>query len=283
MWQLFGCVAFCTAICACADGAPEPRGHAASIPEPVLPAPSASAAPAAPPAWVSTLPDVMPQLMAGQRVWAAPPLRGSDMVDIGVYTVEGIHDRRVSLTDRLGQRIDGVPGALVHAAIIGGKLNEGDIVLCYSFTLSAVLARVAKLKAGSEIEVHYDWAGTTKTSSIEHCQAPVEGIAPLAFVGFPKGGGMSRGLLIALGTDRGWVRTASGHVEAHSVKAFEKLPIPPGDRVVGQKVRAYSWATGFQSGVVSNVSEPGLRYRVKLEGDKPERDYFFTMLVDSAP
>jgi hypothetical protein len=268
----------CAPACSSDGSQPTP---AASITEPDVPAPSVSPVAAGEPAWAAKLPDVLPPVVAAQRVWAAPPLRGSEMVDIGVYTVEGVHDRRVSLTDRLGQRIDGVPGALVHAARIGPKLAEGDIVLCYAWTLSAVLARVAKLSSGQEIEVQYDWAGTTKSSTIEHCQPPLGGLEPLAFVGFPKGGAVSRGQLIALSREQGWVRTASGHVELHPVRALQPLALPRTDRAVGEKVRAYSWATGFQPGVVSKVLESGLRYRVKLDGDKPERDYFFTMLVDA--
>jgi hypothetical protein len=163
----------------------------------------------------------------------------------------------------------------------GAKLSEGDIVLCCGFTVSAMIGRVGKLSAGREIQVHYDWGGTTKGASIEHCEPPVAGIRPLAFVGFPKGGSTSRGLIVALDEKRAWIRTASGHVEIHPLGELETLPIPRADHKAGERVRAYSWATGFQPGVISEVVEPGLRYRVKLDGNKPSRDYFFSMLLDA--
>jgi hypothetical protein len=142
-----------------------------------------------------------------------------------------------------------------------------------------MLARVAKLSAGSEIEVLYDWAGTTKKQAIEHAQPPVAEIAPMAYVGFPKSGTTSLGLVLALSEDKGWVRNGSGHVEVVSRPNLMVLPLPADELRVGAAVRAFRWATGFVDGTVSEVVEPGLRYRVRFAGDKPLEDFFFTALI----
>ncbi len=246
-----------------------------------MPSPTASAEPAGFPEWADQLPKVTPTVKPGDRVWATVPQRGTAMASAAIYTVEGIYDGQLSLTDKMGQGVSGVPPAVVHPAGERGKLAEGDIVLCYAFTLPGVLARIAELQGGREIQVRYDWAGITKKTAIYHAEPPREGVAVLAFVGFPKAGVTSRGLLIALSEKHGWVRTSSGHVEVHERSAIKPLPLPASKPKVGAAIRAYAWATGYRAGVITKEVEPGLRYRVKLEGNMAERDYFFSSLIQS--
>ncbi len=106
-------------------------------------------------------------------------------------------------------------------------------------------------------------------------------MVPLAFVGFPKAGVTSRGLLIALTESHGWIRSSSGHVEVHERSRITALPIPTSKPKVGSSVRAYAWATGYRRGVITEELEPGLRYRVKLDGNLGQREYFFSSLLPS--
>lgn len=247
------------------------------IPEPVLPTVNPKAATTPPDAWMADLPDTPPVAAAGERVWAIIP--GKTAVPrVGIFTVEGVYDGLYSLTDRKGQRVDGIPAAVVHRAS-GDKVESGDLVFFHAATAPGLLGRVAQLVPGGDIEVRYDWAGETRTTAADHAEAPRTGIRPLAFVSFPKGGRNSRGLIIALDARRAFIRSGSGHVENLPRAAVKSLPLPPDAHRVGERVRAFRWATGIQHGTVAEVLEPGLRYRVALDGDKPQQDYFFTTLL----
>ncbi|RLB61101.1 MAG: hypothetical protein DRI90_12140 [Deltaproteobacteria bacterium] len=284
-WPVRRAIALTTlAICgvACQQGtAPRNVDAGPPPPEPILPSPAASTETASFPEWAGRLPKTAPTVKPGARVWATVPQRGTEMASVGIYTVEGIYDGQLSLTDKMGQGVSGVPPAVVHLAGKTGKLAEGAIVLCYAFTLPGALARIAELEGGKEIQVRYDWAGITKKTAIYHAEPPREGVVPLAFVGFPKAGTTSRGLLIALSDTHGWVQTSSGHIEIHEGSALEALPLPQSTLKAGAAVRAYAWATGYRAGVITKELEPGLRYRVKLEGNMAERDYFFSSLIPS--
>jgi hypothetical protein len=254
--------------------APEPWR---SAPAPIVPGPPPAKSDT-PPAWVGQLPEAEARVRAGERVWASQPVPGSEMVDVAIYTVEGVHDGTVSLTDRSGQRVDGIHPALVHPAPSPAKLADGDVVLFYTPTAPAVFGRIVKLVGGEAIKVRYDRAGQSAETEAEHVTHPATGIAPMAYVGFPKAGTLSRGLVIAATDALVFVRTASGHVEVHRRSVVESLPLPPPDVMVGAPVRAYQWATGFESGVVASVLEPGLRYLVRFE-DERERSYFFSAVL----
>jgi hypothetical protein len=233
------------------------------------------------PKWAAELPDVVPSVSKGQAVWATAPQPDTDIAVTAIYSLEGVYDGRASLVDRRGQRVDGVPLALVHPAKSRRRLEEGELVLCYARTLPAALARVAEVSAGREIEVKYDYSGKTKTAAIEHAEKPHTGITPMAFVGFDIGGTLSRGLLVALSDDKGWVRSGSGKIEVRPRDQLTALPLPKPDWVVGAKVRAFSWTGGYRSGVVHAVLEPGLRYTVELDDGHGQAAYFFSSLIPS--
>jgi hypothetical protein len=274
----WACVALCGSLAAChvEEGPPPTQDGAPSV-EALLPTASASAAASALPAWVAELPpSARGEARETERVWATVPRRGSELAQVGVYTVTGVFDGLYSLTDALGQRVDGVSGALVHRTGKTGKLATGDVVLFHTPTAPAMIGRVAELIRGAEIRVRYDWAGATREAPVDHAEPPIEGVKPMAYVAFPKAGTESVGLLVALTDDKGWVRTASGHVEVHDRKTLAALAVPRNALKAGERVRAWRWATGLLEGTVSAIVEaPDLRYRVKLGDGRTEEDYFF--------
>jgi hypothetical protein len=273
MWRVWTLVAALTAA-GCGVEHESSTSPDAGIPEPTLPTSRPQAAPV--PSWMERLPDVAPAAKTGDLVWAC--VAGPTSVPhLGVYTVEGVYDGLYSLKDRTGHRVDAVPPALVHATK-KTKIDSGDVVLFASPATPAFLGRVAELVPGGDIEVWYDWGGKTRKVSVEHVQRPVKGIRPLAYVAFPKASEPSRGLVVALDDRRVFVRTASGHVEEHPRPAIKSLPFPARKVGVGSRVRAFRWATGIQTGTVGAIIEPGLRYRVDLDGNKPSQEYFFTMV-----
>jgi hypothetical protein len=233
------------------------------------------------PRWAAELPAVEVSYSVGQDVWATPPQPDTEIALVEIFSVEGVYGGHASLIDRRGQRVDGVPLALVHPSNSLRKVEQGELVLCYARKLPTALARVAEVSAGSEIEVNYDWSGKTKTAAIEHAEKPVTGIRPMAFVGFIKGGSRSRGLLVALSDDKAWVQTGSGKIEVRPRDELTELPLPELDRKVGDGVAAFSWATGYRPGVIRTVLEPGLRYRVALDDGSGETAYFFSSLIPS--
>lgn len=274
--MLVGLLALTLGACDLGESPSASPKPSSSIPEPILPTATTADVGNAPTAWMADLPESTPTAGPGERVWATVP-GATAIPSVGIYTVEGVYDGLYSLTDRKGQRVDGVPPAVVHRAS-RDKVDSGELVLFHSPTTPAFLGRVAELVPGGEIEVQYDWAGKTRKTAVDHAQTPVTGIRPVAYVSFPKAGQISRGLVVALSDRRAWVRTASGHVESHPRAAIRSLPLPSANLEVGSRVRAFRWATGIQLGTVAEILEPKLRYRVNLDGNKPDEEYFFTSL-----
>jgi hypothetical protein len=100
----------------------------------------------------------------------------------------------------------------------------------------------------------------------------------MAFVSFPKSGRLSRGLLVALSPERAWVRSASGHVEVHPRPAIGALPIKADAPAIGARVRVFGWATGIRTGTVTGISEPHLRFAVKVDDTGAIQRYFFSTI-----
>lgn len=257
----------------------EPAAWDPSIPEPVIPTPTMATSAPAIAAWIAALPAAAPTAKKGDRVWATVSASTeAALAEVGVFQVEAVHEGRYSLIDRLGQRVDGVAAAVVHAVGEAKGLREGDAALIYTKTTPGVIGRVAELVPGAEIRVRYDFGGATREALVDHAEPPRAGTGPLAFVSFPKSGGRSRGLVIARSDDRAWVRTASGHVEIHPATVIEPLALGR-ELSVGARVRAFRWATGLRPGTVVEELEPGLRYRLRLDGQATPSDYFFDALV----
>lgn len=258
---------------------PEERAPLPSV-LPVLPTvedPKSDGTP--PPAWASLLPKSKVNAKPSDRVWATPPQEGSDIPSVGVYTVDDVDDMHASVIDKLGQKVRNVPGAVIHPLIEDHKFREGELALCYSLTTPGVLARVSAVNRGYIVSVAYDWGGETKEGSMDHCGPLRTELAPLALVSFPKTGTRSIGLIIALGPQRAWIRTDSGHIEVHDRKPLQVVRMAPRGYQVGDKVRAYRWASGVRVGTITAVAEPELRFEVKFPGDAPSTPYFVTELL----
>ncbi len=276
---LSGLAAF--AISAC-DGQNGTKGPSSSAfpppPEPLVPERHKIKADAGPtPRWIRRLNPVKPPAKPGDRVWALTPTLGTEMASVGLFKVHAVDGTTATLVDQLSQKITGIPGAVIH------PLNKtaprvGELALCFTLTMPAALARVAS-KDKDDIRVQYDLAGTTKQTVVTHAEPAVKGIAPLAYVGFPKAGKMSKGLVAALSESHGWILTGSGHIEVHPTKSLTALKLSRGQLRKGAPVLAYSWVGGFEKGTVSQVLESGLRYAVDLGKVRGEQRYFFTDLI----
>ena len=74
------------------------------------------------------------------------------------------------------------------------------------------------------------------------------------------------GLGIAQDGERVWVLDESGRVSVVAVGAVAEFLGPRTLPEAGDRVRVLSWAKGDRSGVVETVLEPGLRFRIVLDG-----------------
>lgn len=231
------------------------------------------------PAWYDGLLKVTPDVKPGAPAWATLPQAGGELAELAVVRVDAISDGFVSVIDKTGQRVDGVPGALVHATGDARGLRQGSAALFYTWTTPGWLGRVSRSVRGEELRVQYDWAGTTKETAVDHAEAPRRGIAPLAFVAYPKAGITAMGQILALDASRAWLLTASGHVEVQSRAALDHVDPLAKELAVGDAVRAYRWATGLVPGSVTRVLEPGVRYEVTFGPREPATGFFVTALV----
>ncbi len=262
------------------DTAGLPPSTKPAVVEPIIPQPKAKLPlKSALPKWASQLPDVTISAKPGEKVWAIAPRSDTEMAEIGLYELEGVFDGLASLIDTMGQKVDRVPGAVVHHVGSSKRLRKGDLALIFTWTTPGWLALVHRAKGGEEIKVHFDLAGATKEISVDHAEPIVRKLLPLAYVGFPKSGATSMGLLVAIDKQRGWVLTASSHIEIHPLSRLSVLPIQKRSYKVGTKVLAFRWATGFQPGTIRSVDALGLRYTVHLDGNQPEAPFFLTRLI----
>jgi hypothetical protein len=263
---------------------PEEPGPTSSAPvvEPVFPSLSAerdadggAGAPSAP--WMSGVPDVPVPVAIGKRAWAVTPVRGTELAQVAVYTVGHIDGHRATVLDAQGQRVKDVPGALVHPLGEPEQLRAGDAALAFSTVTAVVVGRVTARRGGT-VQLQYDWAGGTRSMAADHAEPLVAGIAPMAFVGYPKFGRTSRGLVVALDAAQAWIQTSSGHIELHPRAKLEPIALPAGRLAAGDKVEAYGWTSGYERGTVARVLEPDLRYAIELPASRIEHPYFFADL-----
>lgn len=263
---------------ACARPEPPPSDNAV-LPELVLPAFSTSTSAASVPAWMASLPIEPPTVAVGAKAWATLLQAGGELAEVAIVRVEAMGPQVLSVIDKVGQRIDGVPAALVHPVGDTRNLRAGTLALFYTWTTPGWIGRISDSVNGEDLRVTYDWAGTTKETAVDHAEPLRHGIAALAYVVFPKGRVSSMGQIVALDATRAWVLTGSGHVEIHARANLDSLDIKGREFTVGQAVRAHRWATGFEVGTIARVLEPGLRYEVAFGRSRLPTSYFIGELV----
>lgn len=237
-----------------------------------------------PPSWLAGLPERAVDSVAGETVWAVVPEPGSEAARLGTYRLESAAGAEAVLVDALGNRFEGVPGALVHShsAFPEAELAVGAAVLAGRWDAGGVVGRVTGLEGG-QVELAYDWNGVTVTSRMDAVMAlPAAGDGlVLRWVGYrtADAGGWYRGLCFAESGEQAWIRVDGGHVEVVARDAVKPLAdLGRGEFEAGAAVAAYSWGDGYVPGVVEEVLEPGLRYAVRLEsGDT--RPVFFDSLT----
>ncbi len=237
-----------------------------------------------PPSWLAGLPERTVEASPGETVWAVVPELGDDGARIGSYQLESAEGARAVLVDGIGNRYEGVPGALVHpvSGFPEAELALGTAVLADRWDAGGVVGRVSGLEAG-RLELAYDWNGVTVTGTMDAVIAlPAgEGSLALRWVGYRVEGAAawSKGLCFAESGDQAWISADGGHVEVVAKDAVKPLAdLGRGELGAGDAVAAYSWGHGYRPGVIEEVLEPGLRYAVKLEGGET-RPVFFDSLT----
>ncbi len=243
----------------------------------------------APPSWLEGLPERTVTAAPGEMVWAVVPELGSEAAAIRTYRLAAVTGAEAVLVDTIGNRYQGVPGALVHPAsgFPEAELTVGTAVLADRWDAGKIVGRVARLEAG-QVELDYDWNGVTVTGATDAVLVlPAgEGSLVLRWVGYRTPGvGTSapgpwyKGLCFAESGEKVWISTDGGHVEVVAVGAVKPLAdIGRAELAQGDAVAAYSWGHGYRRGVIEEVLEPGLRYTVKLEGGQT-RPVFFDSLT----
>ena len=235
-----------------------------------------------PPSWLSGLPERSVEAAQGETVWAIVPELGNDGARLGTYRIEESAGAEVVLTDGLGNRYEGVPGALVHplSSFSDAELATGAAVFAGRWDVSRAVGRITSLSEG-KIELAYDWNGVTVTSGMDAVMAMPsgEGSLVLRWVAYPgDNGAWYKGLCFAESDNQVWLSVDGGHVVVADRSAVKPLADLGSPLAAGDSVAAYTWARGFRSGVIEEVLEPGLRYAVKLENGEI-RSVFFDSLT----
>lgn len=236
--------------------------------------PGEAPAPPAALSWLDGLPERAPAAAPGAAVWAVVPGRGTAVLP---YRLEAVDGTRAVLSDALGTRYEDVPGALVHPLATDSALEVGAPVLAAGWPANNFIGRVVSFESETPA-VAYDWNGETMVG-YPAAATPLEPAGEvLRWVVYPTAEGRWRGLVIAAGDDRLWVRDDAGYVTAVSAEAVEPLAPASAGLETGDTVETYSWSHGFRRGTVVEELEPGLRYAVELEGGEI-RPFFFDRLA----
>jgi hypothetical protein len=236
-----------------------------------------------PAAWLEGLPagdaaagDAAPAV--GQPAWAALPLDESGQARLSLVRVTGASGTTVAVVDGMKHRHVGVPRALVHPVGSAEGLKPGDVALCARWTTPSTVCRIEQLEGGKVVRAAYDWAGVTKHSAVDHAEKLAESLRPLAFASYPLEGRRSRGQVVAIDRQRVWLLGESGHITKHPRHQVRRSRPAPALKD-GSLIYAFRWGRGYQRGRVVEVLEPGLRFRIALEGDRPSDDFFVSHLA----
>ncbi len=237
-----------------------------------------------PPSWLAGLPERAATAAPGETVWAVVPELGSEGARLATYRLESAAGAEAVLVDGIGNRYEGVPGALVHpvSSFPEAELAPGTAVLAGRWDDGRIVGRVTGLE-DDRVELAYDWNGVTVTSPMD-AVIPLpagEGSLALSWVGYRALGSDAwyKGLCFAESGEQLWISADGGHVDVVARDAVKPLAdLGRVELAVGDAVAAYSWGQGYRPGVVEAVLEPGLRYAVKLK-DGETRPVFFDSLT----
>jgi hypothetical protein len=233
-----------------------------------------------PASWLDGLPKEGAPAAAEQQAWAALPLNETGQARLALVRIATISGGQASVVDGMGHRHLALPRALLHPVGSSKGLKNGDMALCARWTTPSTVCRVEAMEGGRVLRAAYDWAGATKRSAIDHAEPLRSKLEPLAFASYPLAGRRARGQVVAASEQRVWLLGESGHVSKHPRHQLRVLAAPK-TLVAGAAVYAYRWGAGYQRGRLVEVLEPGLRFRVDLEGDRPSDEFFVSHL--SAP
>ncbi|MCG8459984.1 MAG: hypothetical protein MI919_27195 [Holophagales bacterium] len=226
------------------------------------------------PSWLRELPkrQAPADWRPGSQVWATVPGEPEGTAELGLFRVAALVEGerspsgRIRVADPLG-RSHLLPVALVHAVAVPGAASPGSaepgsVVLAFHGTGGPVLAR---LRSADPLEVSFDWNGATVTDRALALAVPDPETGLPRPVLYHDGSRWLAGVAVAEDGDRLWVLDEARRV--HVLRAGEAVPREPlAEPSPGDGVQVYSWAEGLRSGRVVEVLEPGLRYRVDLEG-----------------
>ena len=234
------------------------------------------------PAWLAELPERTIEAAAGERVWAVVPEQGSEAARLATYRIAETSGTESVLVDDLGNRFEGVPGALVHplSGFPEAELAVGVAVLADRWDAAKVVGRVSRIEDG-EVEITFDWNGSTAVGAMDAVMPlPAGDGLILRWVAYPGSDAATwhKGLCFAESDDRLWISDDGGHVEVVAKDSVKLLDDLGRELQVGATVSAYCWDHGFRQGVIAEVLEPGLRFAVRTE-DGETRPFFFEDLT----
>lgn len=214
------------------------------------------------------------ELSAGSAAWAVAPVSaGWETLKFSWGTVERVEEKEVVFKLNGPDKAEiWVPSAFCAPAPKVDGLVKGDAVMVPARG-SRAFARVTGVE-GSKVKVRYRFAGDVQELEVESNMAiKLDGNlkfgAPVGFQDRAKGpGGEDKldwfwGQLVNVAEEKAWLVTSTGKPRRVGLSAVKPLKLSVSPKV-GDKV----WAGRGEDllpGVVSEVVDDGLRFKVKLE------------------
>jgi len=244
----------------------------------LAPPPVAKARVNDPAAFHRSLSDAPPKVKVGAQAWALLPQACGTVYELAIVRVDALGANTVAVIDRMQQRVDGVPAALVHPLGDTRNLRQGTLALFYTPTTPGFVGRVSHSQRGEELRVKYDWAGTTRETDVEHAEALRRGLVPLAWVRYPKAGATSLGVVVAENGEQVFVLEGSGAVATIAKSSLAPVELQARGVSLGGSVEVFHWDLGVRAGTVTREIEPGLRYEVVFPSGQPAATSFVAAL-----
>lgn len=213
------------------------------------------------------------ELKAGDTAWAVMPVSaGWETLKFTSATVDRTEEKDVVFKTSENHAEVWVPSPFCVASRPVEGLVKGDSVMVPARG-SRAFARVVGVE-GTKVKVRYRFAGDAQEIEVENnVVVKLDGTlkfgAPVGFQDRVKGpGGDDKlgwfwGQLVSVGEDKAWLVTSTGKPRRVAASAVKPLSVHVTPKV-GDKV----WAGRGEDllpGVVSEVIDDGLRYKVKLD------------------